>query len=164
MKTIRILALVLASTVLAAGLCAQTPPHFHVHTGEAPVTTGKQAKPKPGKTDDKMMASCMEMMQKQHRSQADFTAMDARMDALLAKLNVAEGADRRQAMTVLITELIVQHRAERNTTASMQSDMMKHMMQHMQTGKQSISTCPMMTGMHMEKTNSGKSEDHPKYH
>ncbi len=167
MKTIRTSTLVLTGVMLATGLFAQTPAHSHDHSAQTPARTGKQAPPKPGMMDDKtMMAHCMEMMQKHDQMQADFKAMDAKMDDLVAKMTAASGADRYEAMTAVVTEMIAQQRTQRDKAAAMQSEMMQHMMEHMQMGKQSKSMpmCPMMKGMQMPPSGSATPEDHSKHH
>ena len=141
MKTIRVSTLVLASIVMATGLFAQTPPPAHDHSAQKPAPTGK-----PGMMDDKMMAHCVDMMQKHDQMKADFKAEDAKLDDLVTKMNTSTGADRVEAMGAVVTELSAQHKAQRTKTEAMQSDMMKHMMEHMQSGKP-MSMCPMMAKM-----------------
>jgi len=158
MKTLRISTLVLTSVVLATGLFAQTQPHSRDHTAQKPTPTSKQA-PKPGMMDDKMMAHCMEMMQKHDQMQADFKAQDAKLDDLVTKMNTSTGSDRVEAMGAVVTELSAQHKSQREKIEAMQSDMMQHMMQHMQMGKESMSMCPMMKAMKEMKGMDKKSGD-----
>jgi hypothetical protein len=148
MKTIHISTLVLTSIVLATGLFAQAQPHSHAHSDQTPVSQSKQAKPKPGMMDAKMMmAQCKEMMQKKEQMQSDMNTMDAKLDGLVATMNAATGSDKADATAAVVSELVMQRKVQRDKMAAMQSDMMQHMMQHMQMGKKSMMMCPMMKGM-----------------
>lgn len=165
MKMVRIATPVLTCVMLATGLLAQTQTHSHDHSAPPPKSEGKQTGAKPGMMDDKkMMAHCMEMMQKRDRMQAEFKAMDTRMDDLMAKMNAAGDTDKREAMMAVITEMVAQHRSQRDRMVSMQADMMRHMMEHMQMGKQSMAMCPMMKEMQMSPNGLAAPEDHSQHH
>ncbi|MCW3052856.1 MAG: hypothetical protein JWN14_2026 [Chthonomonadales bacterium] len=110
------------------------------------------------------MAHCKEMMQKKARMQADFKEQDARVDALVTKMNTSTGAERVEAMAAVITELSAQRKNRQEKTAAMEAEMMQHMMEHMQMGKQSMAMCPMMQAMQMPNSAQGKPEDHSKHH
>lgn len=147
---------------LATGLFAQT--HSHDHPAQASIPKGKQAPAKSGVMDDKMMAHCMEMMQKHDRMQADIKAQDARGDDLVMKMNTSTGAERVEAMAAVITELSAQRKVREEKMAAMQADMMQHMMEHMQMGRQSMPMCLMMKGMKMPSGVTPTPEDHSKHH
>lgn len=164
MKTRCISTLVFAGVALSTGLFAQTQPHSHDHSARTPVAGSRQAPAKPGMMDDKMMAHCMEMMQKRDQMQADFKAMDAKLDDLVAKMTAAGGADRQEAMTAVVSELIAQQRTQRDKMASLDSDMMQQMMQQMQMGKKPMSMGSMMKGMQSPPSRSNTPDVHAKHH
>lgn len=164
MKTVSISTLVLTGAMLATGLFAQPQTHAHDHPVRPSTPGGKQAPAKSGMMDDKMMAHCMEMMQKHDQMQAEIKAQDARVDDLVAKMNTSTGGERVEAMAAVITELSVQRKVRQGKMAAMQADMMQHMMEHMQMGKQSMSMCPMMKGMQMPSGATPTPEDHAKHH
>jgi uncharacterized coiled-coil protein SlyX len=83
---------------------------------------------------------------------AEMTAMDARLDALVARMNAAQGDEKVAVMTELLAALVEQRTTMRERQAQMQSQMMGHMMQHMSGGmtpeamKEMMARCPMMKG------------------
>jgi len=164
MKSLRVPTLILTSVVLATGLFAQTPPHVHDHSAPPPAPEGKPGQAKPGTMDDQMMAHCHAMMQMHSQMETDFKAQDAKLDALVTKMNTSIGADRAEAMGAVVTELVAQHKAQRDKMMSMHSEMMAHMMEHMQMGKQSMMMCPMMKTMQAPKSDANPSDDHSHHH
>ena len=164
MKMVRISTLVLSGVMLATGLFAQTQTHSHDHPAQPSTPGGKQVPAKPGTMDEKMMAHCMEMMQKHDQMQAEIKAQDARIDDLVTKMNTSTGGERVEAMAAVITELSAQRKVRQGKMAAMQADMMQHMMEHMQMGKQSMSMCPMMKGIQLPPGATPTPEDHSKHH
>ena len=160
MKMIRITTLVLTGGVLATGLFAQTAPHSHDHSARTWETGIKQAPPTPGMMDDKMMAHCMEMMQKHSRMQGDFKAMDARLDSLVSKMTAAVGEDRQETMRAVVSELISQQRAQRDRMASLDAEMMLQM----PMGQKPMSMKSMMKGMQSPPSRHETPGAHSKHH
>ena len=93
------------------------------------------------------MAACKAMMVDHEAMMADVKAGDVRLDALVASMNAASGAEKATATAVVVTELAAQRKARHAGMMTMQSGMMSHMMAHMQGGKGSMATCPMMKSM-----------------
>ncbi len=127
---------VLGIALLGASVFAnqQTPPatqataavHQHDH----------QAKPDEAKATA-MMAKHKEMM-------ADISAMDSRLNDLVAKMKAATGAAKIQAIEAVVSELATQRSAMRDRAMMMQSGMAGHMMEHMEAGGMAAG-CPMMS-------------------
>lgn len=94
-----------------------------------------------------MDAKCDAMMAEHEKMTADMKAADERLDALVATMNTAAGADKGVATAAVVSEMATAGRAMRDAKAKMDDDMMVHMMEHMQAGKDSMASCPMMKPM-----------------
>jgi hypothetical protein len=71
-------------------------------------------------------------------------------------MNRAPEDQKTDLMAAVLTHMVERRIAMDARKAQMEEAMMQHMMQHMQMGKESMSQCPMMTGM---KEMDGKSAD-----
>jgi len=91
-----------------------------------------------------MPAKCKAMMAEHEKMMADTKAADARLDALVAKMNAASGEAKAVAAAAAVTELVAQRKAMRDGMMGMHKKTMGHMMEHMQAGKDSMAMCPMM--------------------
>lgn len=138
MKRIATVVMVGCVTVVMSavpGFAAQKPP-VHEHPAVA------AAKPAAA-----MDARCQAMMAEHEKMKADMAAADQRLDALIATMNTAAGADKAIATATVVTEMATAGRAMRDAKARMDEGMMVHMMEHMQAGKDSMASCPMMKPM-----------------
>jgi len=93
----------------------------------------------------KMMERCQEMVEKKQKMKEHMKAQDAELTEQLTKMNSAPEDKKMSLMAAVITHMVEQRIAMDARKAKMEEEMMKHMMQHMQTGKESMSQCPMMT-------------------
>jgi hypothetical protein len=107
----------------------------------------RSAEPAEGKvmTETKMMERCQEMMEKKQKMKEHMKAQDAELTEQITKVNSAPEDKKMSVMAAVITHMVEQRIAMDARKAKMEEEMMKHMMQHMQTGKESMSQCPMMT-------------------
>lgn len=105
--------------------------------------------PKQGKSmmEVPMMEHCQEMKEQKRKMKEDMMAQDAQLTKQLAEMNRAPEDKRIGLMASVLTNMAEQRIAMDARKAKMEEEMMKHMMQHMQMGKESMSKCPMMTGM-----------------
>ena len=99
------------------------------------------------KADPAMAAKCQAMMSEHEKMMTDMKAADQRLDALVATMNNASGAEKMAATAIVVTEQVSQDRTMRDAAMKMQHEMMGHMMEHMQAGKDSMASCPMMKQM-----------------
>lgn len=94
------------------------------------------------------MADCQTMVQEHQKMMSDMSAMDEKLDGLVAQMNRAKGSKKVESMAAVLNELVAQRKAMRDDMMKMHSNMMSHMMQHMQSGMmsamQQMSACPMM--------------------
>jgi len=130
-----------AAVVISAmpGLAGQTP--------QAPKQAAtSKATPQSGMAAG-MAAKCQAMMADQGKMMAEMKDADQRLDNLVAKMNVASGAEKANATAAVVNEMVNQRRTMRDGMMKMQHGMMAHMMEHMQTGKDSMAMCPMMKQM-----------------
>lgn len=95
----------------------------------------QSAEPAEGKmmTKSKMMEQCQEMKGHKQKMKEDMKAQDAELTNQISKMNSAPQDKKINLMAAVITR--------------MEEQMMQHMMQHMQSGKESMSQCPMMKNM-----------------
>ena len=140
-RFVPVMAAVCAAAVISAtpGLAGQVPQG----TGHAAMA---QAKPQAGMPAD-MAARCQAMMAGQEKMMAETKAADARLDALVVKMNAASGMEKADATAAVVNEMVIQRRTMRDGMMKMQHGMMGHMMEHMQAGKDSMAVCPMMKQM-----------------
>jgi hypothetical protein len=94
-----------------------------------------------------MAAKCQAMMAGHEQMMAETKAADLRLDGLVAGMNAATGQPKIDAISVVVSEMVVQRKSMREGMMKMQQDMMAHMMEHMQAGKDSMAMCPMMKMM-----------------
>jgi hypothetical protein len=92
-----------------------------------------------------MAAKDTAMMAARTTMTADMKAADQRLDALVLKMNAASGTGTTTAAAAVVTEMVTQRRAMRDSMMKMQDGMMAHMMEHMQAGMATMAMCPMMT-------------------
>lgn len=155
MKLGRTIPVLLVLSAGAVTLLAQQPasPPPASHTMEMPAKPGMDEKA----MDESMMAHHKEMA-------AKMEAMDARLDALVQKMNSATGSRKTDAVAAVINELVAQRKQMRDQMMAMQPEMMQHMAAHMRLGmmkgmEDCMSKCPMMKGTAPAKD--GHSEHHP---
>ena len=98
-------------------------------------------------TESNMMERCQAMKEQKEKMMADMKAQDAELAVQVAKMNSAPENKKLDMMAAVVTKMVEQQTAMNARKAKMEEAMMKHMMQHMQMGKESMSQCPMMTGM-----------------
>jgi hypothetical protein len=122
------------------GLAGQVPQE-HQHAATA------KAKPQSGMAAADMAAKCQAMMADREKMMADMKDADQRLDDLVSKMNAAAGGEKADATAAVVTEMVTQRRARRDSMMKMQHGMMAHMMEHMQAGKESMAMCPMMKQM-----------------
>jgi hypothetical protein len=103
--------------------------------------------PAPGTMGGTMMEMCQEMRAKKQKLQEDITAMDAQLTRQIAAMNSAPADKKIGLIAAVVTTMAEQRIAMDARRSQLEQEMMRHMMQHMQMGKESISQCPMMTGM-----------------
>jgi hypothetical protein len=103
-----------------------------------------------------MMDRCEAMKQQKQNMKDDMKAQNAQLTEQLANMNRAPEDQKTDLMAAVLTHMVEQRIAMDARKAQMEEAMMQHMMQHMQMGKESMSQCPMMTGM---KEMDGKSAD-----
>jgi hypothetical protein len=123
-----------AAIFLASASAAQTPAapeHDHATAN----TTSPPAD---------MAAKHRAMMAEREKFAADMKAADERLNALVVKMNAANGARKVAATASVVTELVAQRQGMRDRMMKMQDGMMAHMMEHMQGGAGTTSMCPMM--------------------
>jgi hypothetical protein len=124
----------LTTALLCVGLVAVVPPS----AAQAPTVDAVQE---------------TEMGNMRQKMMADMKAMDARLDALVSKMNAAKGDAKIEAMAEVLTTVVHQRQTMRDRMMDMQSRMMGHMMQHTAAGmspemkKMMMGECPMMKQM-----------------
>ena len=98
-----------------------------------------------------MMEECRTMMSSHRQMKSDMEAAQAKLDALVAEMNAAEGDAKTAAMADVITELASQRKSTMSRMMDMEPRMMQHMMGHMRTGMKEGAErgmeCPMMKEM-----------------
>ena len=94
-----------------------------------------------------MMERCQEMKKRKQAMMDGIKAQDAQLAEQLASMNRAPEDQKLGLMAAVLTHLVEQRIAMDARKAQMEEAMMQHMMQHMPMGKESMSQCPMMTGM-----------------
>lgn len=146
----------LTAALLFTGLVAVAQPS---HAQEPPSGTTPQAQGQDHQTHHPAPAEQpvtpaqeTEMAGMQQKMMADMKAMDARLDALVTKMNAAKGDAKIEAMADVLTTVVQQRATMRDRMMNMQSQMMGHMMRHMSSGmspemKKMMSECPMMKQM-----------------
>lgn len=136
MKTLRTLrAFVLLVPLGAVAAWAQQP------SPVPPPRNGMEMNDSARPMDEGMMARHKEMM-------ARMDAMDARLAALVEKMNSSKGNRKADATAAVVNELVSQRKEMREQMMAMQPEMMKHMTEHMQSGMmKGMMECPMMKGM-----------------
>ena len=109
----------------------------------------QSAEPAEGKmmTKSKMMEQCQEMKGHKQKMKEDMRAQDAELTNQISKMNSAPQDKKINLMAAVITRMVEQRIAMDARKAKMEEQMMQHMMQHMQSGKESMSQCPMMKDM-----------------
>jgi len=132
-RSVAVGVLVIALGVMAGDLMAQAPPS----PPSMPMMGGK------------MIEECKAMMAKHEAMKAEMASLDAKLDALLATMNAANGQKKVDATAAAINELAAQRKAMREHMMAMGPQMMQHMMQHGRMGMmegmmKSMSKCPMM--------------------
>jgi ATP phosphoribosyltransferase len=131
-------AIALASLVFVASGAAQadqaTPPPQHQHPAADKAT--------PQAHD--MMAKCKAAMADHETMMANMKAADQRLDELAAKMTSASGPAKLDATAAVVSEIVAQRKAMRESMMKMHHGMMGHMAEHMQTGAESMAMCPMM--------------------
>ncbi|MEO8049802.1 MAG: hypothetical protein ABI833_05250 [Acidobacteriota bacterium] len=137
---------------LALALAIWSP--LQAQTAEPEQAKGMMAAP--------MMEKCQEMKAQKQKMKADIAAQDARLTEQLAEMNRAPEGKKLGLMAAVLTNMAEQRVAMDARKAKMEEAMMQHMMQHMQMGKESMSQCPMMTGMEGMKGMNKKAGDAPK--
>lgn len=131
-----ILTAAVASVVLGASYVALAQQGTHEqHQGAA--TTQAQKGPK--------MEMCKAMMAEQEMHAAHMKTMDAKLDALVGKMDKATGMAKMNATSDVIKELVGQRKSMHSMMQGMNTKMMAHMMEHMQAGN--MGDCPMMKKM-----------------
>ena len=120
----------------------------------------------PAGTDPPMM-DCAAMMQKHEAMQKHMAEMDAKVQALVADMNNAEGSAKVDKTAAVVTELVSQRSMMQKQMTEMMPKMMGHMTQHMNGGKMkgmgnSMSSCPMMKGA--DKTPAPPAAEHKHPH
>ncbi len=144
MNKFRFSTLIVTSIVIVSGIIAQSQPQAHDHSA---MKMKAAQKTKAGSMQDPMMKHCMMMMLKNQKMAADLKEQDTKLDDLFTKVSAAPEAEKVEALSAVVQEMIVQRKAERSKMASMHSEMMTHMMEHMEMGKKSMMKCPMMANM-----------------
>jgi len=86
-----------------------------------------------------MMESCQEMKQQKQDMKDDIKAQDAQLTEQLVNINRAPQDQKTGLMAAVLTQMVEQRIAMDTRKETM--------MQHMQMGKETMSQCPMMTGM-----------------
>lgn len=97
--------------------------------------------------EGKMKEQCQEMKEAKEKMGAKMKAEDDDLATQVAAMNAAPADQKQALMAGLVTKMVEQRTAMHEESAKMEEKMMKHMMEHMQTGKKSMSECPMMKGM-----------------
>ena len=96
----------------------------------------------------KMMDECKAMMAKHKAMREEMAAMDTRLDALVATMNAARGAEKTDAVAAVVGELVAQRKAMHSRMMGTGPAMMKHMMRHAHGGADGammgMADCPMM--------------------
>lgn len=124
---------ILLMLALALALAIWSP--LQAQTAEPPQAKSMMAAP--------MMEKCQEMKAQKQKMTADIAAQDARLTEQIAEMNRAPEDKKMGLMAVVLTNMVEQRVAMDARKAKME----EAMMQHMQMGKESMSQCPMMTGM-----------------
>jgi hypothetical protein len=106
-----------------------------------PFAFAQMGKPAAPKSD---MSGCEAMMKKHEAMQKQMGEMDAKLQTLVGEMNGAQGSAKIDKMAAVITEIVAQRAAMQKQMAELQPEMMHHMMEHMQSGKGSMTGCPMM--------------------
>ena len=78
---------------------------------------------------------------------ADIKTQDAEIAAQVAKMNSAPEKKKLDLMAAVVTHMAEQRTTMHASMEKMDKGMMQHTMQHMQMGQDSMSHCPMMSGM-----------------
>lgn len=108
-------------------------------------------------SEGKMMEHCKKMMEQKEQMKADRQAQNTELTEQAARMNSAPAEKKVDEMAALITKMLEQRIAMDERKAKMEEGMMEHMREHMETGKDSLSMCPMMKTkghkMHHEKAN-----------
>lgn len=97
--------------------------------------------------EGKIMERCQEIKEQQQKMMAEMKAQDAELTALVAKMNRASKDRKLDLLADIVTQMVQQQRVMNVQKAKLEQEMMKHIMQHLQMGKESVSQCPMLTGM-----------------
>jgi len=130
---------------------------------QAQAVTSVEEKKKMMMMEGKMMARCQEMKEQKQIMKEAMKAQDAELTEQIAKMNRAPEDKKLGLMADVITRMVEQRISMDARKAKMEEEMMKHMMQHMQTGKESMSQCPMMKGMKgMDETSGADHKEHQK--
>ncbi len=136
----RLSVILLAAAVLVAAGASQAQ---QATTPQQQHPTADRTKPQ---THD-MMAKCKAAMSGQEKMMTDMKAADQRLDDLVAKMTSASGPAKADATAAVVSELVVQRKAMRESMMKMHHDTMGHMAEHMQAGPGSMAMCPMMKDM-----------------
>lgn len=110
--------------------------------------TGNKAQhhpPTDSKTTKPMqMDMCKQMMADKKAMRIHSKEMDSKLEGLVSKMDRASKADKINAMSAIIKEMVGQKVMMTKMSEDMESKMMGHMMAHMKSGKME---CPMMKDM-----------------
>jgi hypothetical protein len=112
-------------------------------------------------TEAAMMERCQGMKEQKQKMKEDMEAQNTQLTGQLAEMNRAPKNKKMDLMAAALTQMTEQRIAMDARKAKMDEEMMQHMMQHMQMGKESMSKCPMMTGMKdMDAKPAGAPKEH----
>jgi hypothetical protein len=111
-------------------------------------TQGKPAHSGHGQMGGTMMEECKAMMSSREEMKSEMDSAQAKLDALVEQMNVAQGDAKMETMVDVVTELASQRKSMMSKMMGMQPQMMHHMMRHMkmtmEEGAGSAMECPMM--------------------
>lgn len=144
--------LLLAGCLCANVASAQTPPGNHVMPKSAMTTrtsTATSSTPAAKKAAMAAMKQKCEAMAVEHDGMMTrMKMMDETLDRLVIAMNAADAANKVNAMSAVVNELVTQRRAMHVMDSMMQGKMMSHMNEHMKSGTMgSMADCPMMHSM-----------------
>jgi hypothetical protein len=118
-------------------------------------TQGKPAHSRHGQMGGTMMEECKAMMSSREEMKSEMGSAQAKLDALVEQMNVAEGDAKMEAMAEVITALAAQRKSMMSKMMGIQPQMMHHTMRHMrmsmEEGAGSAMECPMMKEMEAQE-------------
>ena len=151
MKT-RAMVLLLAGCLWANVASAQMPSGNHVMPKSATTTrtsTATKSTPAVKQAATAAMKQKCEAMAVEHDGMMTrMKMMDETLNRLVVAMNAADAANKVNAMSAVVNELVTQRQAMHGMNSMMQGKMMSHMNEHMKSGTMgSMADCPMTHSM-----------------